>query len=146
MKHLYFAHSYSLRDTETEAAWMSALQRLFPEYNVVNPFIYENELIEKFGGAEYYDKYKKEGLSEGFKEHAKAIVDNDLGMVKNSDLVVAYVENKRQIGTMFVSVYTVEHNIPVIVVCEQPSPFFVSLVEWYPNFLALEKKRKEDLQ
>jgi len=146
MKHLYFAHSYSLRDTETEAAWMSALQRLFPEYNVVNPFIYENELIEKFGGVEYYDKYKKEGLSEGFKEHAKAIVDNDLGMVERSDLVVAFVENKRQIGTLYEIAYAIEHNISVIVVCEQPSPFFVTLVEWYPTLEALQKKRKEDLQ
>jgi len=144
MKHLYFAHSYSLRDTETEAAWMSALQRLFPEYNIVNPFIYENKLIEKFGGAEYYDKYKKEGLSEGFLEHAKAIVDNDLGMVKNSDLVVAFVENKRQIGTLYEIAYAIEHNIPVIVVCEQPSPFFVTLVDWYPNFLVLQKKMEAE--
>jgi len=59
-------------------------------------------------------------------------------------LVVAFVENKRQIGTMFEIVYAVEHNIPVIVVCEQPSPFFVSLVEWYPNFLALEKKMEAE--
>jgi nucleoside 2-deoxyribosyltransferase len=124
---------------------MSALRRLFPEYNVVNPFIYENELIEKFGGVEYYDKYKKEGLSEGFKEHAKAIVDNDLGMVERSDLVVAFVENKRQIGTLYEIAYAIEHNISVIVVCEQPSPFFVTLVEWYPTLEALQKKRKEDL-
>jgi hypothetical protein len=45
---------------------------------------------------------------------------------------------------MFEIVYTVEHNIPVIVVCEQPSPFFVSLVEWYPTLEALKKKMEGD--
>jgi hypothetical protein len=141
LKNLYFAHSYSLRDTDIETQWMATLQTLFPDYNVVNPFIYENKLIEKFGGVEYYDKYKKEGLSEGFKAHAKAIVENDLWMVRNSELVVAFVENKRQIGTLYEIAYAISYTIPVIVVCEQPSPFFVTLVEWYPTLEALKKQK-----
>ena len=67
-------------------------------------------------------------------------MDNDLEMVKNSDLVVAFVENKRQIGTLYEIAYAIEHNISVIVVCEQPSPFFVTLVDWYPTLEALKKK------
>lgn len=132
---LYFAHSYKLWGTPQEKNWMRCLQEKFPDHEIINPFDGESGLVDKFGGMEYYEKAKKFGINSNLREHAKAIVIKDISTLDQCNTIVAFVQNKRQIGTLWEIVHALFTDKKIYVICKQPSPFFIgtSNVTWYPS-------------
>lgn len=109
----YFAHSWALRKTKIEA---EIIKQLSEFYEVINPFE-EEELLEDKYGHPYYEYPTK--------EFAKDIVEADIKKMEQADVLVAYVERRRQVGTIFEIFYFSQIlKKPVIVICESPSPFF----------------------
>jgi hypothetical protein len=132
---VYFAHSYTLWKTSEELDWLKLLAKRFPHHEIINPFDEEDELCKKYGGLPYYQKYELYGFNTNLIEHAREIRVKDLQTVEQSEIIVAYVENKRQIGTCIEIEHAWEHSKIVYVICEQPSPFFIGNPDifWYPN-------------
>lgn len=120
---IYFAHSFGLKGTAKEKEIIDLLR---PFGEVVNPFDGEDALEKKYGRG-YYDKPER--------VFARDIVSGDLELLDDCNCVFAYID-RRQIGTVFEIAYALlKCGIPVYVVCDQPSPFFLyhDSVYWYPS-------------
>lgn len=109
----YFAHSWTLKGTELEA---EIIKHLSDFYDVINPFEEEDLLEDKYGHP-YYEYPTK--------DFAKDIVEADIQKMKEADVLIAYVERKRQVGTIFEIFYFSQIlKKPVVVISDSPSPFF----------------------
>jgi len=127
---IYFAHSFRLRNTQTEKELIEFLKQ-FGE--VINPFDREDELEAKFK-APYY------ALDPPSIEYSREIALNDLNLVSQSDIVVAYVSHA-QVGTWFEVCHAIFNcGKKVYVISPQHSPFyFLDGITWIKNIENLKE-------
>jgi nucleoside 2-deoxyribosyltransferase len=126
----YFAHPFETRGSPEEKEILEELESR--RLNVHEPFTEEDCILKKYGKTHYY----MDGKPIYF-ELAREIWTKDLGAIKNSDIVVAYLPN-RQIGTsMEVAVaYEYKKFIQIISPIKHPSfavyadQLFETIADW----------------
>lgn len=113
---VYFAHPFDTRDTKREEMVIKHLKK--SGYCVINPFDYEDELCEKHGVDNYYDK--------PCKDLAVEMVSRDFKEVEMCDELFAWIPNSSSsMGTLFEIAYAYELGKKVTVFVERAHPFLL---------------------
>jgi len=127
-KSIYFAHPIDTWQTVDEFIIEKRLKELC--YDVVNPFVEEKKLNEKYGVTNYI-----EDPSESF---AGDIVDEDYKMVARCDEYFGWFpKGITMIGTPIELTWAKDLKKPITVLCHKPHPF---LIKYYDNKFYLSIK------
>jgi len=104
VKKFYLAHNFGSRFKVRDSI-MSMLQGLYPEWEIVNPFMVKdryNEGLYEYGGTS--EKELNERFMDNIDTRSVEIVENDFKQIDNCDMLVAYIE-RPSVGTSMEILY-----------------------------------------
>ncbi len=122
MTKIYYAHPFDtwINNFEMEKHIQEILESY--DYDVVNPFVRESQLNEKYGVDNYYDN-----PCIGF---AKDIVEKDYEAVEECDELFAWIpQHIVAIGTTFEIAYAHSLNKKITILTYKPHPFLLKYAD-----------------
>jgi len=122
---IYLAHPFDKRNSKRKEMIIKKLEE--KGYEVIDPFVGENKLEEKYGVKSYYDN--------PLRAFALEIKERDFNQVKNCDALFAWIpKDVTMIGTIREFDKALRNRKHTIVLCYKPNPFLEDADELYLSY------------